>query len=421
MEQIKRAALSRLSSHESKSWLEAYLHPPAAPAVGSRSTISGIPDMSSIPSAVLNFKHEVEVRFEGTLPEGETWSCLTVTVPSIDHHTLVGSWSGSRPENSEDISWKWYRNSTFDCGTGGINLSDAAHTFRPVARSCTGYLNSASLYNQGRVFACQTAYQDEVGTTFKGEGGGQAGRPTTAHVLNVFGPLSTSSIVGSSTKTYTGLAKDGLFMPLAYSEPFCNYQSAKYRRQALGISILDTSGNTLSMWLIPQDDGTVVVRTESPLDEEQDIVPFSSPIYDEMMCGVTLWSGLLKQETVFLKDVSVYEVSASINSPWAPFMSPSAAPDSMAIEEAYRIRHYMSDAYPSSANDFESFWKGIPVLAPLLKGALHGLKVATQGTSLQPVVEVVEQTAKLFSEPSPKGRAKKATKAASRKQRARRK
>ena len=90
-----------------------------------------------------------------------------------------------------------------------------------------------------------------------------------------------------------------------------------------------------------------------------------------MSIGVTLMQGLDHRASAFVKEISAWEVATQTGSIWSPFLTSSAEPDPACIDEAYRIRFHMSDAYPAAYNDFSSLWGGLKALAPALKSAYN--------------------------------------------------
>jgi hypothetical protein len=353
--------------------MEAYLHPPSVPIEGT--SLTGIPDRDASPSVIPWFRNTFEVTPQVNDGNNTIW-IFTFNSPS-----LIGvacTFEGSLPpEGGTGIVWWTFWNDNYNSALVPRDIV----RFRPVACSDTMYLNSADLYNQGKVFSAQfvPGRQDfpARGAVVPGSGSKELDITETGGQN-----LTTSTLLQVSRKSYAGLAKDGCYLPYAAHGPEVLYEvpavdgairtgtvsnSIVYKNR-IKVNFRTVGGNTLGVYLYANDYGdelrVVYDDEEVPSDLGSGNIVLS---HQNFHYGVTCFQGLLKQESVMVKSIRCFECQASPGASWTPFTTMGAEPDLPALDECARVRYHMQDAYPAASNDWGSVWRGIKSLAPTLK------------------------------------------------------
>mgnify|MGYP003572219869 CR=1 FL=1 len=85
---------------------------------------------------------------------------------------------------------------------------------------------------------------------------------------------------------------------------------------------------------------------------------------DTMAHGLISFTGISRQAKLSVKLIEILESIASPSGAWIPFITPSAVPDSKAMDNAYKIRQSMPDGFPARDNDWGSIWAGLKSMAP---------------------------------------------------------
>jgi hypothetical protein len=258
-------------------------------------------------------------------------------------------------------------------GGDGSAWSVAVNKYRPLAVSMTSYLDSASLYNQGRVYAGQTG----ISATNVIPPLAPQFAPLTQEIQLAQLPDIATAILQMTDKAFNGLAKDGCYQPLSFTDPAMSYLDAAPTAVLLNmpqVASISPSGGLAVDWLRGE---TVSIESSSQIGPS---------IYSGFTMGVCLYKNLLIQETVDVKMIHAWEMMSSIGSPWAPFITPGAMPDPCACDAAFMLKYHMKDGYPASANDFASIWNGIKSLAPTIKAVYNtvkpGLKMLLQNSGI---------------------------------------
>lgn len=328
-----------------------------------------------------------------SLNPSDTWCGVLLDVPNPECPGIFLTWkSGTQPTFSAapgptNYGVQWVTNPNFNFSTvvGSVQASsgvfvglqtpwsNAVSRYRMIARSTTVELDVAELYNQGSVAAAQISL---------GEGhvlpeAFQSGVPFVEDIEDLVRldmiPTDPTFALQLSPKSYTGLAKDGVYMPMAFDAGDTDYIDA-VKESAIAI-VTSFQGDTAgTVGLIPSNSKGVNPASNKP-----------PSFYLPMSAGISIWTNLLPQAQLAIKEILLVEARPTLFGPWAPFSTPGCPPDPVAIEEAFLARYHMADAYPASANLFGSIWKGIKTLAPKLGELYQKNKALVQsGVSMLP-------------------------------------
>jgi len=366
---------TKAATKEGQDWQTKYLHPPGGPS------IKGIPDNSTASTVPISWTIENNV----VAPTGTgtgTWSCLIFSFANPGIPSLAVAWAGAPPSTPGDYVITQLQNTQFNFGNDAEQWNGAVSRFRPMYRSVTTYLDVSDLYNQGMVYAAQVA----LNATVVSEGAGIA----VAYQLNIGTlPVTPGQIVQSSPRSTTRHAKEGTFSPLYFLDPSVQYLAAQ--------SVALTAGATL-----PGGAGITFDFSNS------DDTPLVTPTFLGMSVVTTLYTGLLQQSTIIVKDVAGFQCLVPPASIWVPFVTDGPSPDPAAVNGAILIRHHVEDSMPSAMNDFGSFirnvgsklgkiWNVVKLPAQaalsllpggrLINGAINGVTAAHEANQLEQQVQ----------------------------------
>lgn len=381
---------------EARAWYEKYLHPPCT------ATPSGIPDLDSSPSTVVPFRNSSSIACPPGITTG-TWDLVVLGVPSVTCPIVYWAYpSGTVPN--------WAAAAAPAVGPKPVYNPDMLPTswltwvdkYRAMYSSFSVYLDANDLSNQGAVYASQTRFdvneQQNTATQIYqiaslAGGGGAISQPM----------FTGDTVLMSSPRSYQGLAKDGVFMPLRFAQPTQLYADTLWAPEdgeQLGLQLALFTGTAVNR-----------VTIQNPAER-----------FTGMTWGNILFTGLSPNATVRIKQLHGYEVSATVQGPWTFFASNAARPNPLAIERAYRTVFDLPDAYPVSANAL-GLWNTLKSYAPKildyldsdLAAAIPGIggtvrAGAKLGKMIMPQLESIVESAeaKAFgSEASKAGRAAK--------------
>lgn len=357
-----------------EAWVRAYTHPPTEVA-----GVEGIPDHSTMSSTVVDFRNEFTVTPPAGVGTG-TWSVLLMTTSDPEYPMIAFRWVGDTPADpipNADILL--FQNTSYNWGSEAVNWERDVSQFRPVKYSATHYFDASQLYNQGRVWASQigmgniTHVDAPAGTT----------QSTNVYDIGLI-PTTGGQVMQSSSKYYSGLAKDGCFQILRYIDPACQY------------SKMPTSVNIYQYQITP---GGPIVNRQINLDRD---LPsgqtLTAPAYPGLSMGFSLFKGMLNQATISSKLIHSWEVTTDVGSAWAPFAKPGPCPDGPAMDLASTEMFKLADGFPAAANDFGSFINAAKSLGPILKQVYNvakpvlktGLNTLPAGGLLNQILEGVE-------------------------------
>jgi len=304
-------------------WLAEALHPPVA-----QDDNAGMPDHDCSTSAVVRYKPEYTITPPTDVGTGD-WSCVVYVLPNLQALSVVRKWKVSTPNT---VLTEYVGNRRFPDITTGAQMMDLVTRQRQIARSATFRLDAPALSDQGMVYSCQvrpattTGYANlnNVITTRQDK---PASNLAIAHNFQTPGDVTEAS-----AKSYTGHARDGCYIPIAFSEPVNPYRSS------VQVNRPDTELYQRFIDFLEDDDTTTSLQLSNGL-----------PFADGNM-GVALFTGLSAQATIELKNNVVFEVIPTSRSTWMPFQTPGATPDTMALDNYFVIRHAMPDAFNEEAN-----------------------------------------------------------------------
>jgi hypothetical protein len=272
-------------------------------------------------------------------------------LPNPQFPLIIYKWKGQAdPAAATDLTVTAILNNNFSWGTNAVQWENNVNKFRPLAKSTTLYFDTAALYNQGKIFAAQLAVDIKLIDSLSA--GYTAGQPVVQAVDTVL-PTQGSAIMQMSDKSYSGSAKDGVYLPFSFNDASMIYSFGSCVPTRI-ISYLGTTGSAQ----------TANTDLGGPYPGK------AVPIYPMMNVGWIVLKDLLPQAVFSIKDIHAWEIQTGYNSAWAPFLTPGAPPDSEAVESAFTARYHMEDGYPSAMNDWGSIWQGLKSFAPVLYQAI---------------------------------------------------
>jgi hypothetical protein len=310
-------------SPEGVAFLEKHLHPP-----GYTPGVEGVPDRDGMASVVVDYKDAFTVSKPAT--GTGNWNCLLLSAPNLQASSYYWTW---RDGDTSMGTAQVHKIPAVLAGT--LNVTPNISRIRPIARSTTAYLNAPALADQGMVYGVQ--WKPNISADIK-----EVSTSVYLPVADLFAnklPADGDAIVGMSSKAYMGKAREGCYISHSYTQPTVSYKDTSTRTVALASSQVAYTVH------LHYQDGISDAATE--------FVPFSQEggyQYDDMSAGWILFKGLSDTASVEFKVFYMIEACVPQASSWAPFVTDGAIPDGRAMDNAYKIRHYMQDAYPSANN-----------------------------------------------------------------------
>jgi len=335
---IKGSGIPLGTSAHGAAWCLAALHP-AHPVYG----LSSIPDNNCVSSCMVNFKSQYSI----SAPAGTTnaWSFEAAVLPN------VWTWLVTTKTNDAAVpvvSPVNYSNNQIVSAVNWRNLVTAA---RLAYLGVTIFVDTPALADQGTLVASQVQQNWVVNYN------------TAQPYLSTYAAATvTYDNLINLPGTVSWVAREGAYLPLRLIN-----SNFMWREQATQFSYAGVIVGGAATGATPQclDSliGVVSIKNLSPLASLR----------------ITIRMGVQCQSP----PASVY----------SPFLSSPLPGDSDAIKAYFAVSAQMSDAYPSSYNDWGTLWSVIKKIAgPILKGAIGAIPKV--GPALIPVVEGVSQLIK---------------------------
>lgn len=335
-------------------WLIKHLHPP-----GSDPKPAGLPDRDCQMSAVTDY----DIMSSVTAPTGTgNWSAVIYTLPHIEYLAFVIKWRDAQPDiTTTEVIQNDKVVLSFPKATSGEQLNDILTANRMICRSSTVHLNCGAINNQGMVYAIQL----RGGRNRNPASGLAAAHQEPRSVIDLGHVLTNGGdVTMSSAKPYIGEARDGSYIPVGFiqstSEYIAPYDSKVYE-----------DGSSKEGYEVVVTYSKEVAGVDTQYQYRLTDNTMASLPFDDMAVGVHLYSGIDSTASLNIRNVLINEVVPSFRSPWVPFQTPGATPDSMAVDNAYVIRQLMPDGFPASAN----FWGALAGLASTILPSLVGWAV----------------------------------------------
>jgi len=377
-------------SEEGSAFIERFLHPPGV-AIG---PVNGIPDRNCTPSCVVNLREDFVIRPPALIAAGETWSCLLFSIPDVTtpYVFFVARDLATTPGNPLCFNTSVLSPVSQPSVATRSVLANLASATRTIGKSATVRLNAPALSDQGSVYAAQIQSQtDKQTATFNQLY--PAVTPSSANPIQLYATgyrrdlssmatLRGEGIAQMSSGSYTGQARDGCFMPMRYTDPSLTYTDTSndsYLVTDSGSGVREVYPQFMFRDLTEGVTGTdtfLVLDTRAGVQNmfrESDATAWSSVNaskscdgFSHMATGVMSFTGLSSNATLTVRHCETIEALVNTASSWSPFLTESANPDTMAMDNAYMVRQKMADAFPAAYNDFGSFFAGVKKLAPTL-------------------------------------------------------
>lgn len=354
----------------------------------------GIPDESTVNVLRPLFRTETTIgppAFTGIGPAPTTWDLLLVSTPgdvnacywasgfSTTDFTAtavaVGGTTGciamqptfDQPQQTTYISWT-------DSSVVSYAVRTAAsrpYAFRTACKSLTCELDAAAVVDQGRVYAAQFApiqgimpistamLWGDVTNTYRGIS-------TPIH----FGvPLSETVMATMAPDYFTGLARDGVYMPHRLSGAVRSFAKAQVQPVVANVWGTGTISSNIGVVSSPYDLATVIPFVTGGDELGAYVNPWMYTVgagganswrnaptggvdsgFSNVNIGVIIFRGLSISSTVKIKAVLGLEIMPSAVTPDVVYAQPALSYDQHALAAYFTIANNLEDAYPASYN-----------------------------------------------------------------------
>jgi hypothetical protein len=319
---IKSSGINFGSTAMGAEWCVKALHPahPVGPIVG-------IPDRTSVPSALLEFKGNFTI---STPEAGASWGTTLMALPSPITPIIYRSVS----EDGTPVSSNVTLSNTQIQGTSQADKVAFWRTNVTAARivyyGLTIILDSPTLYDQG------SAVMGQITPSWRYTYTSLNGDPEASYASQ---SISYDTLINLRQAVQFS-AKEGGYLPMKFSNPSIPYveQTTTYGYSGL---IYGAQPALLVPHMLDTQLGGYAARN---------------------LASVAMLRCIWRMGV---------EVTCPPGSAYTPFMTTMGIPDSIALDSYYSISSKMADAYPSSFNDWDELWsviKGVGrVVLPAIK------------------------------------------------------
>lgn len=358
------------STESGRAWCTKALHP--SDPVGE---IQGLPDQSARTVVMQSYTQVINI----PAPAGSvgTWEgeVYFTTDPSAPVCFYTRDTGGAHTYNHTTHNTAW-GNSVTDAAT---NFSNAFESWRVCYAGLTANLDATSLTNQGSVVACQVvAAPVDLGHVSGTLAAG--GAAACAYNVLAYQPGDTPEYVQSAImpNAYTGLAREGVYMPLRLDS---NHQRWWTPSEARCMDVSGLAINTKA-YKVPSaawpgliGDGFYPATAGAYFDPasgwngDVHLRPCTNLI------GAMCFVGLHLDATIRLTFRIGVEGTVEPGTALTPYQHESAEYDPVAVDTYYAIARKMKDAYPASFNDLGKLWGVIKQIATFLGPSVREIPV----------------------------------------------
>lgn len=381
MEVIDSYKVALGETEEGRNWSLKALHP-SDPIC----EVTGVPDQTSCPTTFLNWQQQATV----TNPSQGVWEA-TITFfadPSVFAHVVT-----TAPDGTGVVAYNII-NTAYD-GIG-LPVQIAAENFlhsgftrwRLGYAGLTVHCDGPSLANQGSVVAGQATVEPEVGLALVMDP--QFVAPHKGVHYNTLQDQPTYSRLLSLPNAYTGLAKDGVYMPLRLDSNHAQWHSMNDQVFDLTCLPIGVPGGyqlpvapQRGTW--PYHDIDVVYQDAVGIHGTSHLLPMV-PTF-----GTIAFKNLGPEVNLNLSFRVGCETQVAPSSSYMPYVRVSPAYDPTALSTYFRISRELKDAYPADYNDLGKLWSVIKgaasVIAPFAKSLPFGGLITGAAGSLGSLID----------------------------------
>lgn len=370
------------STESGRAWCIKALHP-SDPS----GEILGLPDQSARSVVFHNYPQTITV----THATGGTGAWEVVILFKADPTCPVSCYGtdsdGTHPFTQDVPNTVWGAN----VNDATLAFTDAVEAWRVAYAGVTVNLDAPVMTNQGNVVAAQYVPMPvDLGPCTYGT------HPTVNHVVKYqVADAPVYEMVMQMPSAYTGLAKDGVYMPLKLDS---NHQ--KWWTASDGM-VFDASG---AAWTLDVNGNSWIPPTLTAGTCGVGLYPATNELWWEAAGAPDGWEGgvhLLpcSQQVGCIAFKNLHQDSAlrityrlgveccvQPGTPLTPSQHISPEYDREAIESYYAIARRLNDAYPASYNDMGKLWEVIKQIATFIGPAVRVLPYGEPVTQLASAV-----------------------------------
>jgi len=364
-------------------------------------TLSGgerIPDLTTAETCALETRLWASIVAPELGADQSSWDCLMIipAVPDLPLTYLVratgDAWPfnhGGLPPFKEPGALKFLEFPTIPLQAGGLGdpastvkgptLCNYADSYRMVYKGVTVVMDCASLTNNGTVYSAQWLQELNIPQL-------DAGLEYYS-CANV--PSDPQSLFAKCAQTTEWRAKEGIYMPMRYSQPVHEYLETSSNVNLRGFRInLAGQGGQVGNAAYYTPDKQIPGPVVPPATPTFAPVGVSPP--GNMHLGVIYWSGLSKTTSLQLKIRQGLQAVPVSSGPWGAFIETAPEPDTRAVESVIRVQNGLQLAYPERYNSLGMLMgvigpllaRAASWLAPKVGGWLTGLGKRAEGATL---------------------------------------
>lgn len=344
--------------------------------------VLGVPDRTAAASTVICFQQTTELRAPGTATtwEGEAYM--------MADPVIFGSAYTRLSDNTVSANGPIFNNTWYDPLAAADAVSAAVAKFsasferyRMTHYGVTVYLDAPALSNQGSIVAAQyqaaplslsnPTYVDSV----------------CAHPAIRWQQRDTPDFTTCMQlpNAYTGLAKDGCYMPLKMDSNHAVwrdvrevvYEATDWARRDTGVVdeltttyVVPGTAGSLGAGLYPGLKRLYYASASNAWVGQFHMLPAIENT------GVIAWKGLDPKATLRFVHRVGFECQCQPGTSFAPFLRMAPGHDEAAVDSYFAIARELKDAYPAEYNDFGKLWDVIKGAAkrvsPLIETLLPG-------------------------------------------------
>lgn len=370
------ANVTRFGSTESGAdWAKKALHPSKH-----EGDMLGMPDETSFPTLMFDYVWNVDIAAPAGMAADETWYLSMAQLPFAAGPVAFSS--GITGEAASD--WSMIGNPQLtgaDITAKCEAISAVMERHRIVYQAITARFNAPALSNQGSVTAAMVAAKPVV-LNFTSPGVATAGASVKAvaasHLLAyTSGDTPSLAKISGMHNQYTGLARDGLYMPMKLTTENQEWISSYDAYLTVPKAYAPSSLFNGSRYSIPQSDTFPTVSgwpfgaSVNPVTQK--LTPagdgytqfVGDPVFKfgSSMVGASYWTGLSSTSTITLTIRLGVQGQIYPGSTLTSLVKDPVVYDPRALEQYFAVVQNLPDAYPASFNDLNKLWSVINDIA----------------------------------------------------------